>query len=84
MALALPLGAAAAGQGGFLETLSIFLYGVIGFFGAVSILAFVGGFVLYIIRLGTDRRREGLIIMEWGVTMLFVVVILIFILNWVK
>ena len=79
--VAFPLAAFAYAQGGFLETVALVLYGAIGLFGALSVLTLIGGFSLYMVRLGTEHRKEGIKIMEWGVVFLFVDVVLIFILN---
>jgi hypothetical protein len=46
-----------------------------------SVLSFVGGFIRYLVVLGTERRIEGLKLMHWGVTILFVLVALLGIIN---
>lgn len=81
---ALPSLANALGMTEIRGVVSPFLYGTIGFFGALAVLAFGSGFVLYLVRIGTDQRVEGIDIMIWGVTILFVVIILIGILALVE
>jgi hypothetical protein len=66
------------------EMFSMVLYGMIGVVGALSIIQFMRGFLMYITRLGTDRRDEGLKIMEWGVALVMTLIILIAILNLLK
>jgi hypothetical protein len=66
------------------EMFSMVLYGMIGVVGALSIIQFARGFLMYITRLGTDRRDEGLKIMEWGVALVMTLIILIAILNLLK
>jgi hypothetical protein len=66
------------------EMFSMILYGMIGVVGALSIIQFVRGFLTYITRLGTDRRDDGLKIMEWGVALVMTLIILIAILNLLK
>jgi hypothetical protein len=46
----------------------------IGIGGAVSLGLFGWGLILYLIRLGNEYRETGLHIMEWSVSVLFVVV----------
>ena len=53
------------------------LYGLIGISGALSIIVMVWGFLVYIFRLGTVRREEGIHIMQWGVRLVITSVILI-------
>ena len=79
-----PLSAQAYAEGSLMSNVVLVLYGAVGFFGAISTITFIGGFGLYIVRLGTEHRREGIVIMSWGVTTLFVVVILAFILKWIS
>lgn len=63
-----------------LSTAELILYGLVGSFGAASVIVFVWGFITYITRLGTERsketREEGIHLMEWAVTILVVVVLL--------
>lgn len=47
--------------------LIILIYAMIGITGALALIVFTWGFVVYISRLGTDRRIQGIRIMEWGV-----------------
>ena len=49
---------------------------------AISMVFFGGGFVLYLARLGRTYRSEGLNIMQWGVSTLFVFVVLSTISRW--
>ena len=53
------------------------LYGLIGATGALSLVVMVWGFLVYIFRLGTARREEGIRIMQWGVRLVITSVILI-------
>ena len=46
-----------------------------------SIIAFGGGFIQYLVRLGTEEREEGLEVMAWGATILFVLVVLLGLIN---
>ena len=57
------------------------VYGLIGATGALSILVMICGFIVYIIRLGTERRSEGIHIMEWGVALVITSIVLIAILH---
>ncbi len=52
---------------------------VVGLMLVASILLFVGGFVMYLIRLGTwpTYRDDAIVIMGWGVTVLFMLVVLL-------
>ena len=66
------------------QTASLFL----GFFNicaglmvVAAFLVFIGGFLRYLVVLGTDHRKEGLNYMVWGVTILFVLVVLLAIVN---
>ena len=47
-----------------------------------SIIAFVTGLIVWIVRLGTIGRSEGIRIMEWGVVLLFVVLVLLAIVQY--
>ncbi len=49
------------------------LYGIVGCFGAVSIGLTVGGYGMYLARMGLEDRSEGIRLMEWGLSTLFVV-----------
>lgn len=51
----------------------LFLYGGIGFFGALALFYFFGGFIVYLVRLGQEYRQEGLYHMLHGVRILFYV-----------
>lgn len=50
---------------------------VTGILLVASIIVIVGGFILYLVYLGSDYRERGLKIMAWGATILFVDVILV-------
>jgi hypothetical protein len=52
-----------------------------GLMFVAAILAFLGGFIRYLVVLGTERRTEGLATMYWGITILFVLVVLLGIIN---
>ena len=56
------------------QGLILLLYGGIGFFGALAFLYFVGGFIVYLVRLGQEYRQVGLYHMLHGVRILFYVV----------
>lgn len=58
-----------------LATMILILYGVVGFFGAVSIGLLLGGYVVYLARMGLEGRADGIRLMEWGVSVLFVVML---------
>jgi len=58
-----------------IETFKLILYGVVGFFGAVSIGLMLGGYIVYLARMGLEGRAEGIGYMEWGVTVMFVVML---------
>ena len=57
------------------ETIALFLYGIIGCFGAVGIGLFIGGYIVYLVRMGLDGRSLGVDLMTWGVTVMFVVLL---------
>ncbi|MEK7499778.1 MAG: hypothetical protein AAB649_04195 [Patescibacteria group bacterium] len=59
----------------------LFLYGGIGFFGALAILYFFGGFIVYLVRLGQEYRQEGIYNMLHGVRILFYVLCAVLILK---
>ena len=82
--LCAPIAAYAFATGGFVDTVVLSLDGAIGAFGAFAIVIFTGGFTLYIVRLGTERRQAGIDLMRWGISTLFVVVIMIYIARWLQ
>ena len=45
----------------------------------ISLVLFIGGFILYIVRLGTwpTYREEAIEIMKWGVSVLFTLILLL-------
>ncbi len=57
------------------EMLVLILYGIVGFFGAVSLSLMLGGYGMYVARTGLEDRADGVHLMEWGVTILFVVML---------
>ena len=63
------------------STFVLILYALIGISGALSIIAFVRGFITYISRLGTERRDEGIKIMEWSIGFIITAIVLIGILR---
>ena len=65
-------------------TVEFGLYAAIGFFGAVALGVFFTGFIMYITRLGTERREDGIKIMEKGMTILMVVVFATAALYWLE
>ncbi len=56
-----------------LETLRLILYGIVGFFGALSLALMIGGYGMYLARAGLEGRAEGIRLMEWGISIIFVV-----------
>jgi hypothetical protein len=54
----------------------------IGVMLVAAILAYVTGLIVWIVRLGTIARVEGIHIMEWGVVILFVLVVLLAIVQY--
>lgn len=61
---------------------TIIFYGVVGIFGAVSVVVFIVGLVTYFTRLGTERREEGIHTMEKGFSIMAVVIFAIVILRY--
>lgn len=59
-------------------------YGVVGVFGAVSILVFSVGLANYFTRLGTERREEGIETMGKGFSIMAVVIFAIVILRFLE
>lgn len=49
----------------------------VGILLVAAMLLFFGGFVVYLTRLGTERRADGLAYMKDGLTVLFVLIILL-------
>jgi hypothetical protein len=62
----------------------LFLYGGIGFFGALSLLYFLGGFIVYLARLGQEYRQTGLYHMIHGVRIMFYVIVAIGVLKLIE
>lgn len=75
----LPLFAQAAGG---IDTVVFGLRAAIGFFGAIAVIVFLAGFIIYLTRLGTERREEGIVIMEKAVSVLIVVIVATGVLRW--
>ncbi len=63
------------------RTFVLLMYALIGISGALSVIALIRGFVTYISRLGTERRKEGIDIMEWAVGFVITSLVLIGILK---
>lgn len=61
---------------GLRETVTLFLYATVGFFGAAALLLFSAGLLIYMVRLGTVHREDGVEIMAWGVSVMFIVMCL--------
>lgn len=66
------------------ETTVLLLFALIGVSGALAVVVFVWGFVIYISRLGTERRVQGVRIMEWGVSLIVTAIVLIGVLRLVE
>lgn len=58
-----------------LPTIASLLMLVIGIGGAFSIGFFGWGILVYLLRLGNENRNFGLWVLEWSVTLLFVVIV---------
>ena len=56
----------------------------VGVLLVVALLLFIGGFIQYLVRLGTERRADGLAYMKKGITILFVLVILLAIVQLIQ
>lgn len=50
---------------------------VVGFMFSAAFVTFLGGFVSYLVHFGNQERAVGVKTMEWGVSILFVLVILL-------
>ncbi|OHB20140.1 MAG: hypothetical protein A2854_04995 [Parcubacteria group bacterium RIFCSPHIGHO2_01_FULL_56_18] len=77
----LPLFAQAAGGS---DTVIFGLRAAIGFFGAIAFIVFLTGFIIYLTRLGTERRADGIKIMEKGVSVVIVVIVATGVLRWLE
>ncbi len=53
----------------------------VGLMVAAAIILLVGGLIVWLVCLGTPRRSQGIRIMEWGVVILFVLVVLLAIIQ---
>jgi hypothetical protein len=60
------------------------LYGVIGFFGTLGVGLFIAGFFVYAVRQGVERRADGISLIVWSVTIMFVVAILSILLGFIE
>ena len=60
------------------------LYGLIGASSALSLFVFIWGFVTYISRLGTERRKDGIDIMGCGVRLMVTAIVVIGFLRFVQ
>lgn len=60
-----------------LEMLIAMIYAFIGVVGAFSLLVFSYGFGIYVARLGTERRIEGIRTMQKGVSIMIATVLLV-------
>lgn len=49
-----------------------------------AFIAFVAGFIVWAVRYGKNSREEGIILMEWGVAMLFTLDVLLGIMHFVS
>lgn len=77
----LPLFAQAAGGS---DTIVFGLRAAVGFFGAIALIVFLTGFIIYVTRLGTERREDGIKIMGKGVSVLIVVIVACGVLRWLE
>lgn len=68
----------------FLDNLIILNHGLIGAVGALAILIFGWGLALYLARMGTEHREEGIQIMQSSIGLLLTSVVLIWILRFLE
>ena len=71
-------------SGGVLVRLAGYANILVGLLLVAGLLAFFGGFIQYIMHLGYDEREEGLHFMKWGVSVLFVLVVMLWIVQMVQ
>lgn len=57
---------------------------LVGLMLVSAFLAMCGGFIVYLVRMGNNNRDEGLNYMMWGVTILFVLIILLAVVQLVQ
>jgi cytochrome bd-type quinol oxidase subunit 2 len=57
---------------------------MVGLMLVAALLLFFGGFISYLTRLGLDNRVQGLRYMYWGLTILFVLIVLLGVVNYVQ
>lgn len=79
--LCVPGAVYAQGSGGFLDTIILIMYGIVGFFGALAFGYFFGGWVVYLSRMGQEYRIDGIYIMITGTRILFYVLCAIVLLK---
>lgn len=72
---------AAIDAGQNVSRIEVILYALIGFFGAAAAVVFISGLILYLVRFGTERRKEGITYMIWSVSLILAVLSLIGILR---
>ena len=69
------------------QTVSQF-FGILNATAGVMLLAgvliFIGGFIIYLSKLGTVSRSEGIYIMQWGVITLFVLAVMLSIIELIQ
>ena len=63
------------------DTFVLLTYALIGVSGALSFAVFLWGFTIYIVRLGTERRVEGIRIIEWAIGLALTSIVLIGVLH---
>jgi len=66
------------------EMTIVIMHGLIGIAGAFSLLALLWGFTIYVSRLGTDRRTEGIKIMQWSIGFMIATIFLITLLRFLQ
>lgn len=79
-----PLPILAKGPGSESDVFVFALRAGIGFFAAIAIIFFIGGLIVYLTRLGTERRAEGIEIMGKATSVLIVVILATGLLRWLE
>lgn len=64
-----------------LENVIALFYALVGFTGAISFVLFAWGLGLYLSRMGTERREDGLTRMREGVSVMLASIVLIWLLR---
>ena len=78
-------GTGIGGASGFTLTQAFGFFNIIvGLMIVASFIFFFGGLAGWLARLGLENRVEGLVSMYWGVTILFVLVIMLGIVNFLQ